>query len=399
MKLSFCMIVKDEAAQLSQCLDSVRDVVDEMVVMDTGSADRTIAIAESYGAIVPTLTWANDFSAARNAALQHVTGDWVLVLDADEVLHPEIIPALKQAIQDPHHLVINLVRQEVGADQSPYSLVSRLFRRHPDIQFTRPYHAMVDDSVEALLLREPHWKIVNLPEIAILHYGYQTEVIAARDKFNKARTTMEGFLATHPNDPYVCSKLGALYTEIGETAMGLELLQRGLKFCTDNPATLYELHYHLGSLYAEQGQPQQADTHYQAAASQPILPKLKLGALNNWGTLRQAHGDLAAAQSLYEQALAIDPTLATAHYNLGMALKEQGQLAAAINHYQQAVTLQPDYAEAHQNLGVAWLKAGNVTESMASFGRAIGLYEQRGDGGDADRLRQGLQDMGFTVQS
>jgi tetratricopeptide (TPR) repeat protein len=108
---------------------------------------------------------------------------------------------------------------------------------------------------------------------------------------------------------------------------------------------------------------------------------------------------LAAAQALYEQALAIDPTLATAHYNLGMALKEQGQLAPAIEHYQQAIVLQPDYAEAHQNLGVALLKAGSVVESLDSFGRAIGIYEQRGEGGDADRLRQGLQELGFTVHS
>ncbi|KAM3097552.1 glycosyltransferase [Phormidesmis sp. 146-35] len=396
VSLSFCIIVKNEEAALPKCLASVRDVVDEMVVLDTGSTDETQAIARQWGAAVYSFEWCDDFSAARNESLKYVHGDWVLVLDADEVLVPEIVPDLKQAIQNEQRLLVNLVRQEIGAAQSPYSLVSRLFRRHPDLYFSRPYHAMVDDSVNELLQRESQWQIGYLPKVAILHDGYQPDVIAARDKFAKARSIMEGFLKTHPSDPYVCSKLGALYVEMGEVPKGLSLLERGLYAANIDIPILYELHYHLGSVHSELGNAIQAERHYQTAAEQPILPKLKLGALNNWGNLLKEKGNLIQAKQLYEQVLEIDPTLAIAHNNLAITLKSMGQFVEAIAHYQIAIQLQPQYAEAYQNLGVALLKIGQVPESLAAFRSAIALHQQTGSP-EGDRLRQGLQDMGFVV--
>ena len=173
MNLTLCTIVKNEEATLSRTLDSVKGVVDEIVVVDTGSGDRTREIARGCGARVYDFEWCDDFAAARNECLKHAQGDWILVLDADEVLVPQIVPQIKQAIASDRLLLINLIRQEIGASQSPYSLVSRLFRNRPDIRFSRPYHAMVDDSVGEILQREPEWKIASLPDVAILHSGYQ----------------------------------------------------------------------------------------------------------------------------------------------------------------------------------------------------------------------------------
>lgn len=396
MSLSLCMIVRDEAENLPSCLNSVKTAVDEMVLLDTGSRDETVAIAQSFGAQVHHFDWCDDFSAARNAALQYVTGDWILVLDADERLDPGIVPKLKQVMQLKNCLVVNLVRQEIGAAQSPYSLVSRLFRRHPEIQFSRPYHAMVDDSVAAILQREPRWQVVELPDVAILHDGYQAVAIASRDKLQKARMTMERFLAKHPGDPYVCSKLGALYVQINKVNYGIELLERGLKSRQADPPVCYELHYHLGIAYSRLQHLDQAGMHYQSAIKQPILPRLKLGAYNNLGNLRKASGDLTGAKAVYEQALRVDPSFVMGHYNLGMVLKAMGQLEEAIAHYQQAIQLNPNYAEAYQNLGVTLLKLGKVAESLAAFERAIALHQQH-DPAEAQRLRQGLQEMGFQV--
>jgi glycosyltransferase involved in cell wall biosynthesis len=398
MTLSFCIIVKDEEAMLARCLESVRNVVDEMIVVDTGSHDRTIDIAKSFGAQVHHFEWCHDFSAARNESLKYAKGDWILVLDADEVLAPQAIPTLKQAIQSENHLVVNLVRQEIGAAQSPYSMLSRLFRRHPEVWFTRPYHAMIDDQVTHLLQREPHWQIGYIPDVAILHEGYQAHVIEARGKLTKARHAMEGFLAAHPDDAYVCSKLGALYIEIGETKAGLELLKIGLRSINRNAngdaATKYELHYHLGSVYYELQQFEQAETHYQAAIQQPILPKLKLGAINNLATLLKETGDLQRAKMLYQKTLHIDPMFAMGYCNLGATLKAMGQLAAAINHYQKAIELNPNYAEAYQNFGVVLLKIGQVSDSLAAFKSAIALHEKTNPT-EATRLKQGLREMGL----
>ena len=89
---------------------------------------------------------------------------------------------IQEAIASEDCLVVNLLRHEVGAAQSPYFSVSRLFRNHPKLRFSRPYHAMIDDSVSELLQEEPHWQIVEIPTVMIRHDGYQAEAIAQYNK-------------------------------------------------------------------------------------------------------------------------------------------------------------------------------------------------------------------------
>ncbi len=393
-QLSLCMIVKNEAVALPTCLRSAAPYVDEIVVVDTGSTDETVAIAESFAARVYAFSWNDDFAAARNQALQYVRGEWILVLDADEVLIGDIMPTLFAAMQRPEVLAINLLRHEVGAQQSPYSLISRLFRRRDDIRFARPYHELIDDSVLEILRREPDWRVVDVPEVAIAHTGYQAAAIAQRQKGDRAQRIMERYLAQHPEDAYICNKLGALYLDGGDGGRARQLLEQGLAGDGLEPPVLYELHYHLGSLCGEQQELAQAAVHFQAALAQPILPTLKLGAYLHWGNVALAQGDAIAAADLYTTALHIDPTLAAGHYNLGMALKAVGNLGEAIAHYHQAIALAPAYAEAYQNLGVALLKQGQISDSMAAFQRAIDLHRQAGSP-EAERLRTGLQAMGW----
>jgi glycosyltransferase involved in cell wall biosynthesis len=185
--LSLSMIVRNEAERLERCLASVAGFVDEMVLLDTGSTDDTVAIAERCGAVVHHLSWPGDFAPARNEALKHVTGDWVLVLDADEVLSAQAQEPLRQLMADADVLLINLLRHELGAAQAPYSNVSRLFRRHPAISWNRRYHAMVDDSVAALLAREPRWRVADCPVPALLHDGYRPELLASGHKAQRLR--------------------------------------------------------------------------------------------------------------------------------------------------------------------------------------------------------------------
>lgn len=398
MKLSLCAIAKNEETSLPHCLHSVKDVVDEMVVLDTGSSDRTPEIAREWGAQVYHFDWGNDFAAARNESLKYVTGDWVLVLDADEVLAPEIIPDLKKAMESDRYLLINLVRQEVGASQSPYSLVSRLFRNHPEIRFEHPYHAMVDDSVTQLLQQDPdRWAIGSLAGVAILHSGYQPGAIAQRNKTEMAQQILEQYLTGHPNDPYTCSKLGALYVQIGEVTRGIQLLQLGLASgeAIETPLR-YELHYHLGIAYTRLSKISNAKSAYEAALQQEIMLPLKLGAYNNLGNLLLETGDLSGAIAIYETVLQIDPTLAAAYFNLALALKQKGRIPEAIAAYKKALQLKPDYAEAYQNLGVTLLKAGNIIEAMDAFKSAIAQYEQR-QSPVGEQLRTQLAEMGFPV--
>lgn len=395
MSVSLCMIVKDEEATLADCLESVRDVVTEIIVVDTGSTDRTAAIAQEAGAKVYNFDWQGDFAAARNESLKYAQGDWILVVDADELLLPTAIPAMRKVMQDDHCLVINLVRQELATNQVPYSLVSRLFRRHPALRFDRPYHESIDDSVMALVATEPHWKIVELAGITIRHSGYTPAAIAKRNKLERARTTMENYLQTHPTDPYTCNKLGALYLEIGDTAQGRELLQRGLQAAAIEPNVRYELHYHLAGSYSQAEEYDVADKHFQAAVEQPISPYLKLGAYNNWGDMRMRQNNPMAAIVLFQKVVNVSPNLALGFFNLATAFKGAGNLEGAIACYEQAIALDPTNAAAHQGLGASLMKGGQILPSLDAFRRAIALYEQQGSP-EADRLRQVLQEMNLA---
>ena len=394
VQLSLCMIVKNESANLAQCLTSVKDLVDEIVVLDTGSSDRTLEIAQEFGAITASQEWTEDFAIARNEALKLVTGDWVLVLDGDEIFNINAINDVKSAIAQENTLVVNLIRHEIGASQSPYSAVSRLFRNHPAIKFSRPYHETIDDSVLELLKQEPHWNIVELPIVSILHSGYTPESLQTKDKANRAKSLLEKAFKENPNDPYICSKLGALYLQLGQEKEGLKLLKQGLKVNAASVPISFELHYHLANAYLHQKKWELANKHYQKAINQPILPQLKIGAFNNFAGLLQSVGDLKNAQKAYETILKIDPTFAVGYYNLAMLLKNKGQLQDAIALYQKAINLNPNYAEAYQNLGVTCFKAGLLQESLEAFKKAISLYELQ-QSPEAEKLTRSLEEMGM----
>jgi tetratricopeptide (TPR) repeat protein len=386
--LSLSMIVRNEAERLEACLRSVQGFVDEMVVVDTGSSDATIAIAERLGASVHRIDWPGDFAPARNQALQWVSGDWVLVLDADEQLRPEAREPLQQLMARPELLLINLLRQELGALQSPYSNVSRLFRRHPAIHWSRAYHSLVDDSVAELLQREPHWRIADCSTPALLHDGYRPELLASGDKARRLREAMENELQQRPGDPYACAKLGSLEVAEGNRERGLELLRRGLQQCPAAAhAERYELQLHLAMAEAEQD-PAAAIALYRQALVTPLSPRLTLAARLNLAALLLHQGQLEDAEQLCRQATTVAPEIGLGWYNLGLIRRRRGDLAGALAAYRQAGVLSPEHAETQQNLAVASLLGGDIDGARSGFRQAIRLLQQQGRRDEAEQLRQ-----------
>jgi tetratricopeptide (TPR) repeat protein len=391
--LSLSMIVRNEAERLERCLASVAGFVDEMVLLDTGSSDATIAIAESCGAVVHQLPWPGDFAPARNEALGHVKGDWVLVLDADEWLLPEARQPLQALMVEPDLLLINLLRQELGAAQSPYSNVSRLFRRHPAIHWSRPYHSMVDDSVLALLEKEPHWHLADCDVPALAHDGYRSDLLASGAKAKRLRQAMEADLAANPGDPYACAKLGSLEVSEGNRERGIALLQQGLARC---PASRYperyELLLHL-AIALGSSDPKHACQLYRQALELPLPPRLTLAARLNLAALLQepgttSQGALEEACELCSQACAAAPELALGWLHLGISERRRGQLPAAIAAYRSALELDPSLAAAQQNLAVALLLSGDVPRARSGFRQAIALLKQQNRQSEAEALRQ-----------
>ncbi len=402
MTLSLCMIVKDEAATLAACLEPLRGVVDEILVVDTGSTDGTPALAAELGARVLTFEWGQDFAAARNYGLAQVTGDWVVVVDADETLTAagqDLLAQIRRGeavagVPLEQILAITFLRHELGAEQAPYSAVSRLFRRHPALQFQRPYHETIDPSVLALQAQEPHWQVVALETVALTHTGYQLSAIAARQKFQRAEPIMAAYLQAHPEDSYIANKLGALYGEAGQWPQARRILEEALRRDGPDPATRYELHYHLALANGALHRWAEAEAHYRLALGEPVAEILKLGAYLNLGSLLLGQGQHQSAIALFEQVTTLAPDFALGHYNLGLAHRQRGYLDPAIAAYERAIALDPDYPEAHQNLAVALFKLGKLPESIAAFQRAIVLYEQQ-DPPQALKLRQGMKSLGL----
>ena len=386
--LSLSMIVRDEEAQIEDCLRSVKGFADEMVLLDTGSVDDTISLAQACGARVERMEWPGDFAPARNAALEHVSGDWVLVLDADEKLRSEAIPQLKALMAQPDVLVINLLRHELGAAMAPYSNVSRLFRRHPRIRWSKPYHSMIDESVNALLTEEPGWRVANCTEPALLHEGYRPDLLAGSDKAERLRQSMESWLQDQPDDPYACAKLGALEVSDGNRNRGISLLRHGLEQLPEgdgSSAERYELLLNLGIALASEDS-DAAVQCYREALEQPLETRLSLGARLNLAALLMQRNELEEAVQLTTTACQRAPEVALAWYNLGLMERRRGDLLAAIKAYERSLSVNPSHPESHQNLAVARLMGGDIDGARSGFRQAITLLRAQERQGEATAL-------------
>lgn len=395
--VSACLIVKNEEQRLANCLASLKSFADEIIVVDTGSTDRTVAIAKKHRAKVFHVEWGDDFSQARNLAIAKAKGEWIFVIDADEILETSAVAMVRQAIASAQCIAVNLLRTEIAANQSPYSLVTRLFRNHPDIQFAGIYHESIDQAVTALQQREPQWQVLNIEVPVLRHYGYTDSEIARKHKYEFAKRLMQKHLQQFPEDAYMLNKLGALY--IGEDAedrvKGIELLQQGLTLTENDDSqnlTRYELYFHLGVAYGYAQDLNLAKIAYLQAIALPIPDIAKLGAYLNLGNLYQ---DKASPEAItyFEKVTQIAPNFAQGHFNYGIALKTAGRFTDAIAIYQKAIACDPNYAEAHQNLGVVLMKVGYFPEAIAVFNKAIQMHEQQQNYEAAAMLRTALQEF------
>lgn len=170
--LSLSMIVKNEEQTLARVLACAQQCCDELVVVDTGSTDNTVAIAESFGARVFHFEWINDFAAARNVSLSHCTGEWVMWLDADDYLNPDaiqLINELKQTkMSDPGiDVMFGTYVFHVDACGRPLSSTTRerIFRRLPTLAWDGPVHEIVrvHDGVHNTLL-VPQLEVIHDPQ-------------------------------------------------------------------------------------------------------------------------------------------------------------------------------------------------------------------------------------------
>jgi tetratricopeptide (TPR) repeat protein len=216
LTVSLCMIVKDEEEMLPGCLEAVVDGVDEVIVVDTGSTDRTVEIAESFGATVIHFPWNGSFADARNVGLDAAKGDWLLYLDADEHLVPgdaaKIRELLGRTWREGFHLVETNYTGGEEAGTSVTHMALRLFRNRPEYRFEGRIHE-----------QKSHHMPTYLPErfepttIRIRHYGYLNSRMGAKEKSRRNIELLEQEAREAPS-PFNSFNLGSEYLMLGDAA-------------------------------------------------------------------------------------------------------------------------------------------------------------------------------------
>ena len=225
-RLSVCMIVKNEERFLGQCLASVKDIADEVIVIDTGSTDRTIEIAREHGAQVGHFEWCNDFAAARNASIAPATGDWILFLDADEELSTTEKQNLPALLKRNNVALIRLPLINAHQGEESQCIVPRLFRNIPTIRFQGCVHEGV---YGACLQVSKEWQMeISLGDLLILHHGYTPEITAERNKVQRNYDLLVKALENQPDGVYFNSQLGFELRRMDRITESFEAYEKAL---------------------------------------------------------------------------------------------------------------------------------------------------------------------------
>lgn len=362
-KISLCMIVKDEAANIGRCLDSVRHIADEMIVVDTGSADGTPEIAAQAGAKVFYYSWNDDFSAARNFSLEQAGGDWIIILDADEELvacKEDLRPILTVSYCEGYFLkIINHLGAE--NDETCPDLVFRLFRNRKEYRFHGAVHEQILDTICPNQL-----DCCRIAEnISINHYGYLRRQVELKDKKNRNLRLLIRELEQDPENrlarysygeelfrsgryeealahllkaadgietastilPKLFRYLTLAYYELGQYEAALVTIDKALSFFPD----YLDLYYLSGLIYLEQKSFNKANQAFQTALTMPEPPLHYASATGvrgfrtvyQLGRIAEMHLKNDEALEYYTRSYSINPNFTPALHGLIRVLQPE----------------------------------------------------------------------------
>jgi glycosyltransferase involved in cell wall biosynthesis len=317
--LAVSMIIKDAEKHLMECLSSVREVADEIIVADTGSTDASIAIAQSAGVRVIQIPWENDFSKARNLSLFQVTADWVLMIDADERLDPNAVSVLPVLMADDsiagyqvtiRNYILSLNQKlwlgPAKPNDSGYAPANiypayfdhqnvRLFRRNPQIYFTGCVHETVGRRIQEIGMN------LSWAPFVIHHFGLAADEQTLVKKVFSYRDMGRRKVADNPHDARACLELGIV--ELENFGNEQESLQHFERACKLEPT--------LGVAWFFAGKCQFKLEDYESA-----LQSLHFAKINGYETTAAAEiagdancklGRYEAACAAYERALVMSP--------------------------------------------------------------------------------------------
>jgi GT2 family glycosyltransferase/Flp pilus assembly protein TadD len=377
--LSLCMIVKNEERHLPKCLMSVKALVDEMVIIDTGSSDRTRDIATAFGAQVYDFPWTGDFDKARNFSLSKAAGDWILILDADEVLSPNDHPALlrliaKQGKTPASYSFVSrnyilptytagwtandgrYAREEAGTGWIPSSKV-RLFPRDSRIRFENPVHELVEPSLR--INRIP----IKICDIPVHHYGKldpQKYTFKGEEYYLLGRKKLEEM----GESADALRELAIQAAELGKYDESIELWQRALNLQPD----MVLAYVSMASAYLELGN--YSDALASSMKSFALAPNMK-EAVYNYALCELYAGNVARTIDVLEELEKKLPDYPSAKILLVLAYCCERNKAKGVDLFWKLQKMNINFAESVHKLGRKLVAAGRIDYAVALLDMAI----------------------------
>ncbi len=343
--ISLCMITKNEEKYLEQCLNSVKDIVDEVIIVDSGSTDKTKEIAKKFNAKIFDFKWNNDFSEARNESLKHATKDWILVMDADESIAKKDDKKIKSLINSTDYVGFALMHRNYTFDSNAAGWVSskgdeykesevasgwysepiiRLFRNDKNIHFKGIVHESINDSLERL-------GKASQADIPIHHYG----------KLEKEKLKQKEIL----------------YEKLGEN-----------KVKEDNKD--FYAYYELGRQYIHNGKFDEAIDSFEKSI------ELNRNYFESWfmlGSVYLLKEDMDNALSKLRKAQSLNQNYPPIYANLGVIFAKKKEYAKAIKNLLKSLEFNPKDAAAYKNLGMCYDEIGDKEKAYVAFRKAIEL--------------------------
>jgi tetratricopeptide (TPR) repeat protein len=408
-RVSLCMIVKNEEGNLPGCLTSIEGIFDEVIVVDTGSTDRTKEVATRLGARVFDFPWVDSFCAARNESLRHASSDWCFWMDADDRLddvNRSKLKAFLAALKDENAAYV--VKCRCTPDSSGTATVVdhvRLFRNRPDIYWEFRVHEQVLPSVRRSK-GDVRWA-----DIEVLHTGYSDRALRRR-KLERDLRLLHLEEQEHPEHPFALFNLGSVYRDLGQYAQALPLLCRSVELSHPKDSIIRKLYALIAGCHEALGQ------HEQALAS--VIEGLKhcpddAELLFLRGVYLLHKGELAGAETAFTDLLTNRPAAHfasvadglrsyKARHLLGQVLLKQGRPREAEGQWRQAMQESSDNLPVRLSLGnllltdKRWPDLDNLVTQLegdrrwASEGTVLRAraHLARKEFDDAQRLLRGL---------
>ncbi|MHC1682475.1 MAG: glycosyltransferase [Clostridiaceae bacterium] len=205
--ITLCMIVKNEEKNLSKCLSSIKSKVNEIIIVDTGSTDKTKEIAKKYTDKIFDYVWNDDFSAARNFSISKASNNWILILDADEIVNTFNKNKILEFIKENQKLVGRMKRintfEDANGKKRQLERVNRLFNKN---YFT--YSGIIHEQVTTKNGEDYNTRDID---IIVDHIGYEKEVLNKTNKIKRNKELLQKAILSNNNDPYLYYQLGKTF--------------------------------------------------------------------------------------------------------------------------------------------------------------------------------------------